>query len=641
MRGEETVGIAPSRASVSLVIGEFVSYRGENYRLSANMDYHHMIGVHVETRISKLLPIADLKRVSSESVKANSVGYSLDYLVDEDWAEAQRRYAIIHPLIKGVIYNAGEVEARARECNVGRSTIYRWIELYRATGEFLALVPKRRGWKKGNSRLGGEVDLVVKDFIKNKYLTTKRPTKLQLHGMIVDACELKGLPPPSVSAVSRRILEVPKKDRLRARGYGDTARDNFDPTPGSYVANYPLHRIQIDHTPADVVIVDDKYRLSIGRPWLTLAIDMYTRIIVGYYLSLNAPSALSVAMCLVQGMLPKHRWLNHHEIDGEWNVWGKPYEVHSDNGPDFKTQSLIQSCIAHNIEREFRPKHKPHWGGHIESLMNTKAIAFATLPGTTWRSIDERGEINSEGEAVMTFAALEKWLLAEIIKYNNEPHSGIEFMSPASKWHEAFFGSKLRKPISGLPPVPECPVTLEIDFLPSKHKTVQTNGIQWNACYYSEVLRPYIGRIDPATNRTEKFVFRRDPRDINFIWFFEPVEGKYHKVPIFDDPYPGVTVEEYRRAKLEVKKQGLDMNDKSAVRKMIAFQRKIVEQESAKTKSARRDLQKSKNNSKPKNPGTVLIGKPSSANTPARAAPAIVVDDWGDDCDVSLYGGVV
>lgn len=129
MKGAETVGIAPSRASVSLVIGEFVSYRGENYRLSANMNYHHMIGVHVETRISKLLPIADLKRVSSESVKASSVGYSLDYLVDEDWSEAQRRYAIIQPLIKGIINNAGEVEARARECNVGRSTIYRWIEL--------------------------------------------------------------------------------------------------------------------------------------------------------------------------------------------------------------------------------------------------------------------------------------------------------------------------------------------------------------------------------------------------------------------------------------------------------------------------------------------------------------------------------
>ncbi|EAA3799390.1 transposase, partial [Salmonella enterica subsp. enterica] len=247
----------------------------------------------------------------------------------------------------------------------------------------------------------------------------------------------QGLPPPSLPAVSRRIEQISKKVRLKARGYGDIARDTFEPTPSRYTADYPLHRIQIDHTPADVVIVDDKHRFSIGRPWLTLAIDMYSRVIVGYYLSLEAPSALSVAMCLVQAMLPKHRWLNHHGINAEWNVWGKPYEIHSDNGSDFKTKSLIQSCTVHNIEREFRPKYTPHWGGHIESLMNTKARAFATLPGATWRDIDERGEVNPDGEAVMTFAALERWLIAEIIKYNNEPHSGIEFMSPASKWHEA------------------------------------------------------------------------------------------------------------------------------------------------------------------------------------------------------------
>ncbi len=84
--------------------------------------------------------------------------------------------------------------------------------------------------------------------------------------------------------------------------------------------------------------------------------------------------------------------------------------------------------------------------------------------------------------------------------------------------------SSLRKPIAGLPPMPQCPTTLEVDFLPTAHKTVQTYGVEWHAFYYAEVLRPYVGRKDPSTNKSEKLAFRRDPRDINYIWFFEPIE---------------------------------------------------------------------------------------------------------------------
>lgn len=640
MKGVETEGFSPSRAAVSLQIGEFVNHKGQSYRLFANMDYHHMIGIHVVSGKTKLLPIQELKRVTSDDIKASSSSYSLDHVADQGWAEAERRWAIISPLIKGDLYKAGAVEARARECNVSRASIYRWIERYHNSGEFLSLVPKRRGWRDGATRLDSKVELIIANVIETSYLSTSRPTKLEVHGVISDACIMQGLPPPSLPAVSRRIEAVPKKLRLKSRGYGDIARDTYEPTPGSYEASYPLHRIQIDHTPADVVIVDNEFRRTIGRPFLSLAIDMYTRLIVGYYLSLDAPSALSVAMCLVQAMLPKHKWLNHHGIDGEWNAWGKPYEVHSDNGPDFKAGSLIQSCTAHGIEREFRPKHTPHWGGHIESLMNTKAKAFATLPGATWRNINERGEVNSEGAAVMGFAEFERWLIAEIVKYNNKPHSGIAFMSPASKWHEAFFGSSLRKPICGLPPVPECPATLEIDFLPSAFKTVQTHGVEWNAFYYAEVLRPYIGRKDPSTNKTQRMIFRRDPRDINYIWFFDPVEGKYHKIPISDDPYPGVTVDEYRKAKLLVKKEGMNMADSSLVRKMIALQGSIVKQASAKTKSARREQQKSVNNAKSKTPAGLLVGASMEKQIPTQATAAVAVDAWGDDGEITLYGGV-
>ena len=59
----------------------------------------------------------------------------------------------------------------------------------------------------------------------------------------------------------------------------------------------PLEVMQIDHTPVDVVIVDERQRLPIGRPWLTLAIDVASRVVLGLSVSLEAPSSCPWRSC--------------------------------------------------------------------------------------------------------------------------------------------------------------------------------------------------------------------------------------------------------------------------------------------------------------------------------------------------------
>ncbi|MFX4520382.1 integrase, partial [Acinetobacter baumannii] len=76
------------------------------------------------------------------------------------------------------------------------------------------------------------------------------------------------------------------------------ARDRYVPAIGSLEAHWPLSLIQIDHTLVDVIVVDSETRTSIQRPWLTLAIDVCTRCVAGFHLSLEPPSATSVALCL-------------------------------------------------------------------------------------------------------------------------------------------------------------------------------------------------------------------------------------------------------------------------------------------------------------------------------------------------------
>jgi len=103
---------------------------------------------------------------------------------------------------------------------------------------------------------------------------------------------------------------------------GKAARDRFAPVTGSLEAPSPLSIVQIDHTLVDAIVVDSINREPIQRPWLTLAICVNTRCVPGFYLSIEPPSATSVALCMAQASLPKEGWLAARGIEEVWPVSG-------------------------------------------------------------------------------------------------------------------------------------------------------------------------------------------------------------------------------------------------------------------------------------------------------------------------------
>jgi len=97
--------------------------------------------------------------------------------------------------------------------------------------------------------------------------------------------------------------------------------------------------LQIDHTPVDVIVVDQEQRLPIGRPWLTLAIDVASRSIAGFSVSLESPSSLSVSLALSHAVLPKIGWLADRELHTlDWPMGGLPASIHVDNAKEFHSE---------------------------------------------------------------------------------------------------------------------------------------------------------------------------------------------------------------------------------------------------------------------------------------------------------------
>jgi len=52
-----------------------------------------------------------------------------------------------------------------------------------------------------------------------------------------------------------------------------------------------------------------------ARPWVTLAIDVFTRMVVGFHLSMDKPSRVSIGLCMLNAVYDKSAWLKENVID--------------------------------------------------------------------------------------------------------------------------------------------------------------------------------------------------------------------------------------------------------------------------------------------------------------------------------------
>lgn len=363
--------------------------------------------------------------------------------------------------------------------------------------------------------------------------------------------------------------------------------------------------------------------------------DVHSRVVTGYYLSFDPPSETSVAMCVAHSILPKDEWLILHKVDAKWPVWGVPKTVHVDNGADFRSDNFQQSCLMYGINMEFRPVKQPRYGGHIERVLGTLLREIHDLPGTTFSSIKDKEGYDSEKQAAMTKSEFETWLVTLICKvYHQKLHSSIG-LSPHRKWEIGIFGNAEVQGI-GLPLVPANRLTILLDFLPSFHRTVQTFGVTVDdITYYADVLRQWINAPDPNNPlKKRKFIFRRDPRDISTLWFFDPDLKQYFRVPFADQSLPSISIWEYQQAREMLKREGAKSVNEHQILRAITELRSRVEESKEKTKKARRMSQRRKEHEKKTSPATPLSNLPAR-NTALQPLVSSLIDG-----DIEIFGDI-
>jgi putative transposase len=248
-----------------------------------------------------------------------------------------------------------EVDEAAKSLGLSRPHLYRLLARFRQRPRSSTLLPKAGGRKPGSRLLKPQIELVVENAIRSFYLQRLKPSLSALVRQVQADCHSAGLKAPDRKTIHARVLAVDERELVASRQGPKMARERYDPVRHSPSIAKALEQVQIDHTPVDLIVVDERDRKPIGRPWLTLAIDVASRMVCGFYLSMMPPSTVSVAMALTHCVAPKDLWLADREITFEWPLNGLPDLVYMDNAKEFRTEALRSAAEEYGIALDYRP----------------------------------------------------------------------------------------------------------------------------------------------------------------------------------------------------------------------------------------------------------------------------------------------
>lgn len=506
----------------------------------------------------------------------------LSQISEEDWKQAQWRAEILRPLADLEQCPRYLAQEAAIQLQLSIRQVYTLLQRLRQTnGAVTALLLKGSSGGRGKRRLSTMLETKLRHLIEEIYLTSQKYSAANFLRLVNNQFKKEGLPCPSESTVRRRLRSLLASERLKR----DELHPEAIPIDGeTSPVMFPLDWIQMDHTPVDVIIVDPIDRLPIGRPYLTIAIDVFSRSIVGFYLSLDPPSATSVGLCLTHVASQKDQWRQQRNLETRWPMQGKPRRIGVDNGPEFHSIAFERGCAEHDIAIEWRPPGEPQFGGIVERVIGTLMQLVHVLPGTTFSSSTQRGSYDSDKRACLTLAELERWLVVAITKYYHlRPHNGLEGDYPLSRYEQ---GIQTLKDAHQMIPIPRDPLVFLIDFLPVFRRSLRRDGITIDhILYYNNVLRSWIQTRD----RSSSLLIRRDPRDLSRIYVLDETDNGYIEVPYRTLSRPSVTLWEHKLARKRLREQKRAVINEESIFAAIEELRHIEHEAKTLTRSMRRN----------------------------------------------------
>ncbi|MBO9481993.1 hypothetical protein [Salinisphaera sp. G21_0] len=318
------------------------SREGETFQLDSLLVESRTIELTLQ-ELQSVLSKGRLTFIHSSEDEDKKLAADLMSFPEEVRAESLRRYKYVTGLInRGVQYwSPNYIENLIPDIAVELQdpkppswlTIWRWHKQYvQANYSILGLYPANR--KKGNrkSRLKKEVDECIQKAItyyQNELRPDAKDAYDRLEEYIVEANSIRHeddkLVIPSYRSFLGRLEKVAPYEIAKSRRGKRKADIEYNSVKDGVVTERVMERVCVDHTKLDLFVIDSETLIPLGRPWLTLAVDEYSRSIVGAYISFRDPDFI-VLIKLIRNILEDKQYIKEKYpfIENDWACYGCP-----------------------------------------------------------------------------------------------------------------------------------------------------------------------------------------------------------------------------------------------------------------------------------------------------------------------------
>ncbi len=563
-------------------IGAIVPYNGEKMRIAAIPDFDRLT-LKNDQNAFFTISIDELLELQATSAPKQLKSDPIRSSKHARYLEAFR------PVLSRSGRTRAKVKTAADKLGISISAAYEALKRYEDSGSTQNLPPPTRPGGRGKMRVSQDVAKIFSDE-SNKVrqnLTKTRAgfvaaVKKQLLAAKLTAAE------STIRAAYDRISDF---EIVRARrGLADAERE-VDAKGGRHPdVHAPFELIQIDHWLVDVEILDDTRLHAIGRCWLTVAIDLFSRMIWGWHVGFDSPGTVPLGLCMINGLTSKRPYLKSLGLDYDMPMSGAPKEMRADNAKEFDGNTIRSGCDASNILLSWRPVRKPQYGQYIERYNGTLARALKEVPGATGSSPKERKELKPEKTAALTFSELSRLLCMKINAYHNDVHGGLG-VTPLEKFKSYYFnadGTLKREPKTVLADT----LPLRMPWFPVRKNSIRQTGFRVDYLdYYSSAIRTLVQRR--KRYKGKKINVRQDPFDIRHIYVEDPISKTWVEARCSHTGAPEASLYQLKIARQIARQKKLQPTPANLF-KFIREQDEFIDAAIKATKTARRRARQNK-----------------------------------------------
>lgn len=302
------------------------------------------------------------------------------------------------------------------------STVMGWARRYAAGGYSAWALLSGHLRRRQPKRLAPQLEELVQQMIKDVYMTSARHSLRHTHDQLlleIKRRSAKGEIDPvsahvSMATLSRRVGDVDAFHRIAAReGIARARHVCRSPVDGA-VADYPLQRVEVDHTILNWVVICDRTGIPLGRPVLTVLIDSYSGYVLGLYVSFYGPGLTSVSGALRNAIIPKDDLVTGLQLQNPWLSYGVPDEFILDNGLEFHARTFRLMSWELGSNMMFCRVRTPWLKPHVERFFAT--LDFLTLRnGRVYKPRVNSCNPDPMKDAAISFSNLVKGLIMFVV----------------------------------------------------------------------------------------------------------------------------------------------------------------------------------------------------------------------------------